>query len=380
MSTKVESCRVMYDLLIKGGRIIDPSQGIDAVRDVAISRGRIQGIGEYPEASAHRVLRLHGEIVAPGLIDLHAHVIHKFSHLGVNPDEQLPKGVTTVVDAGTLGPANFGVFELVARSAITTIIPFIHVAMTGLSLVNLTKLPDAPDESALNAEYLKEVILENPVIRGIKVREGARSSGKLGLLPLTVALQVAEELGLRIMCHIDDPPPLVDEVLNLLRPGDILSHSFRGGENSLSLCIERAKEATKKGIVLDIASARSHLSLLASKKLIENGVKPDTISTDLTSSSLLEVDLIITMNKFLCLGIEVNELIKMTTINSATALGIDAGSLKTGNQADIAILEVASGEIILHDHEGTSVTSKNHLSPKLTIKDGRPIAMPSSAR
>ena len=216
-----------YDLILRGGHVIDPSQKLDAVIDVAFSGGKVAQIGPGLKADTETDVRdLSGFIVTPGLIDLHTHV-----SLGIDAEDFCRRsGVTTAVDAGSSGPGNFAGFRkhLIERSQVR-ILAYLHISFAGIYAFSPRVMVGESEEIRLMApiDAMEVANANRDLIVGIKVRVGARASGRSGTVPLDIALQVANEVGMPVMAHIDDPPPTYEEVLARLRPGDILTHAFR---------------------------------------------------------------------------------------------------------------------------------------------------------
>ena len=221
-----------YDLILRRARVIDPSQKLDAVTDIAFAGGKVARIAPDLRADAGTEVRdLAGAIVTPGLIDLHTHVYWGGTSLGIDAEDFCRlSGVTTAIDTGSAGPGNFAGFRKhVIETSEVRILAYLHVSLAGIYAFSNRVMVGESEEIRLMAPIdAAEVANANrDVIVGIKVRVGARASGRSGTVPLDIALQVADEVGLPLMAHIDDPPPSYEEVLARLRPGDILTHAFR---------------------------------------------------------------------------------------------------------------------------------------------------------
>src|SRR5271163_2793758 len=217
-----------HDLVLRGGRVIDPSQGVDAIGDVGFSDGKIAEIGERLEGADVRDVK--GFIVTPGLIDLHTHVYWGGTSLGVDPLILARGGCTTLVDTGSAGPGNYpGFLEHVIRPSPVRIIAYLNVSFAGIyGFSKRVMVGESGDLRLMAPIDAVEVARANrDTIAGIKVRVGFNASQNSGIAPLHVALKVAEEVGLPLMAHIDIPPPTLEDVLIRLRPGDILTHCFR---------------------------------------------------------------------------------------------------------------------------------------------------------
>jgi dihydroorotase len=203
---------VTYDLILKGGRVIDPSQAIDRVADVAFADGKVAKIGDNLAAdSAADVRDVQNFIVSPGLIDLHTHVYWGGTSLGIDAEEFCRvSGVTTSVDTGSAGPGNFAGFRKhVIEPSAVRILAYLHVSFAGIyGFSNRTMVGESEEMRLMAPLDAAEVADRNrDLIVGIKVRVGRHSSGTSGTAPLDIALQVADEVGMPLMAHIDHPPP-----------------------------------------------------------------------------------------------------------------------------------------------------------------------------
>src|SRR6476620_4476561 len=221
----------MFDLILRGGHLVDPSQGIDGRRDIAFSGGKVVAIGERIDEAAAETRDVSGLFVAPGLIDLHTHVYWGGTSIGVDAAAVARRGgTTTLVDAGSAGPGNFPGFRRhVIEPSAVRILAYLNVSFAGIFAFSRTVMVgEASDLRLLDLNECVRVARENrDLIVGIKVRVGPGAGGASGISPLDMAIEVAEELGLPVMAHIDHPPPNRREVLERLRPGDVLTHCYR---------------------------------------------------------------------------------------------------------------------------------------------------------
>ncbi|MBI2908409.1 MAG: amidohydrolase/deacetylase family metallohydrolase [Chloroflexi bacterium] len=377
----------MYDLIIKGGEVIDPAQGIHDVLDVAVLGGRIEKVGKDLDASqAREVMDAGGQIVSPGLIDLHTHVFDKVTALGVNPDAVgVNCGVTTVVDAGSAGYANFGGFSaFVASQALTTTFCFLNVASTGLCL-----LPEVSDWSDLDIEGTIRVAKESGnLVKGIKLRLVGPLMTESGLEIFQRALTVAEATRLPLMIHIGDlgadygeRRALTRQVLGLLRKGDILTHPFGAKPGRVieanGEVLGEFKSAVQRGILVDVGHGNGGFSFEIARMGLARGVLPFTISSDV-SALVIEsrvYNLPVTMSKFLNLGLALEQVIEMTTANPALALGMSdsLGSLKPGMPADITVAGLVQADWEFQDSAGVPLQGNVMFAPVATVKGGRAI-------
>ncbi len=383
----------MYDVLIKGGRVIDPAQGLDGRMDVAVSGDKIALVAEeIPAMECRKVIDAAGKIVTPGLIDLHCHCYDGGIPDGLLPDDAgVNQGVTTVVDAGSAGQATFGGLpKYVIPAARTTVFCFLHLGSQGLSI-----MPEIRDWQEIDLAATETVIGAYPgLIKGVKLRLVGNTVASAGARVVEMAKETAGKFGLPIMIHIGDlkrqvSPTLTREFLPLMEKGDILSHVFTGNMGNILLedgsVMPELRAAAERGVVLDIANGRSNLSFEVARQGMAQGIMPTTLSTDVTSMSLnaLVYGLTVTMSKFLALGLDIKQIIEMTTVNSARALRIEdrKGSLKPGMDADISVLEILSGNWELADSVPETLPVTELVSPVLVVKAGQvipsaPVAQP----
>jgi dihydroorotase len=372
-----------YDLILRDGRVIDPSQKLDAVTDVAFSNGKVVHIGPDIKADASTDVRnLSGAIVTPGLIDLHTHVYWGGTSLGIDAEDFCRRsGVTTAVDTGSAGPGNFAGFRthVIERSQVR-ILAYLHVSFAGIYAFSQRVMVGESEEIRLMAPIdAAEVANANrDIIVGIKVRVGARASGRSGTVPLDVALQVADEVGLPVMAHIDDPPPTYEEVIARLRPGDVLTHAFRPYPNAPITAQGRVKqavsEARRRGVLFDIGHGKGSFAFKTARAMLANGFLPDTISSDVHALCFNgpAFDQVTTMSKFLCLGMPLADVIAASTVNAAFALKRpELGSLKPGSVGDATILSVKNGRFDYVDVVGEHLEGDRRIFSDSVVLAGR---------
>jgi len=375
----------MYDLVLKGGRVIDVASGLDGVMDVAVDAGKIARLAPTIAASeASRVLDVSGKLVTPGLIDVHAHVFEGVNRTGVNPDlGGVHAGVTTIVDAGSAGSATFGGWRHILPNCATEIVPFLHICQTGLAT-----LPDIIAESSVNVADTIKVATENKaLIRGIKARMVSPALEIMGMEMPKLAKRAAREAGLKLMVHIGDTekrydPKVIHPLLDLLEPGDILTHYFTPNPGGVldgnGKLVPEAREAAARGVWFDTAHGRMNFSFEVGRKILDQGLLPHCISTDLTVPGRLMTVHSMTemMTRFLGLGFTVPQVVTMSTTNPAKAVGLDdrIGKLEVGRQADVSVLEVKDGDWMVYDILGASLRVNRAFAPHVTLKKGRVFA------
>ena len=374
----------MTDLLIKGGRAIDPSQGLDARMDVAVTDGAISEIAPNIKPSADtRVIKADGKIVTPGLIDLHTHVYHGVNQTGVDPDlAGVRAGVTTVVDAGSAGCYTFGGFpEHVAPKAKTRIVCMLHISRTGLSYQ-----PEISGRDDIDFDETVNVIRANkPLIQGVKVRAVGPAVPILGVEMVELAKRAANEGGVRLMVHIGDRsigegggPTITRELLPLLEAGDIITHLFSGNAGRVldadGKVLPEIMEAQERDVFFDTAHGRQNFSFDVAKAALDQGVRPRSISTDLTIPGRLNTVHSLTemLSRFMALGFGLADVIRMATSEPAKALDMDGeiGSLAVGRAADISVLEEHTGDWLFRDTDGGTLRGDKALTPVLAVKAG----------
>jgi dihydroorotase len=361
------------DLILRGGHVIDPSQNIDAVMDVGFKDGKATGVAKTIKAGPNTQVRdVKGYIVTPGLIDLHTHVYWGGTSLGIDADEFCRKsGVTTSIDTGSAGPGNFAGFRkhVIERSE-ARILAYLHVSFAGIFGFSKTIMVGESKNMELMAprEAAEVAAANRDVIVGIKVRVGRHSSGDQGAAPLNIALQVAEEVGMPLMAHIDHPPPSYEEVLDMLRPGDVLTHAFRPFPNSPATAQGTVKPAVlaarKRGVLFDIGHGAGSFAFKTARAMLANGFYPDTISSDVHVLCIdgPAFDQVTTMSKFLCMGMPLPEVIRESTINCAMALKRpELGTLKPGAAGDATILEIREGKFDYVDVMGEHMEGRQKI-------------------
>jgi dihydroorotase len=372
-----------YDLVLKGGHVIDPAQNIDAVMDVAFAGGKVAAIAKSLDTSAAKDVRdVSGKLVTPGLIDMHTHVYWGGTSLGIDAEDFCRKSaVTTAVDTGSAGPGNFAGFRKhVIEPSAVRILAYLHISHAGIfGFSNRIMVGESENLALMDPETAVEVANANrDVIIGIKVRLGRHASGIHGMAPFEHAIQVAEEASMPLMVHIDEPPPSYAEVVSRLRSGDVLTHCFRPFPNSPvgpdGKVRPEVLAARQRGVLFDIGHGMGSFSFRTARAMLEAGFMPDTISSDIHALCINgpAFDQVTTLSKFLCLGVPLKEVIRASTENAARALSRpDLGTLKPGSAGDAAILSLDEGAFDYIDVVGEHVMGDRKINARGVVLAGR---------
>ncbi len=369
------------DLILRGGRVIDPASGLDATCDVGFANGRVAAVAPRIAEKAKEERDVAGAIVTPGMIDLHTHVYWGGTSIGVEAEPIARRsGTTTFVDAGTAGPANFPGFRRhVIEPSPVRILAYLNVSFAGIFAFSRTVMVgESSDLRLLDLNECVRVARENrDLIVGIKVRVGRGAGGASGVAPLDMALEVADELDLPVMAHIDHPPPSRKEVLERLRPGDVLTHCYRPFPNSLlradGAVREEALLARERGVTFDIGHGAGSFGFHACRGLLAAGFRPDVISSDV---HVLNVDgpafdLLTTMSKFLVLGVDLNALVAAVTAAPARAIRRPSlGTLAVGTEGDATIVDIEQGAFEFHDTQGERLAADRRFRLKGMVVGG----------
>lgn len=373
----------MADLILRGGTVLNPATGYQAEADLAVSDGVISEIGpDLKGTMATRVVDVHGHYVVPGLIDLHAHVYRGGTSMGCDVDHDcLRKGVTTTVDGGSAGAANFeGLRDWIIHNAQSRVLAFIN--LSGIGLVD-TRVGELVNQAYINAEGIARIAADHPdMVAGIKVRLSEYVTGGPAEPVLQIARQAADTIGTRLMCHIGATVEPLPDILKHLKPGDIITHCLTNAGHGIlgdqGTLLPQVREAIEYGIIFDGAHGRMHFDWDVARKALDQGFLPHVISTDLTAPSVNGPvhDLPTTMSKLLALDVELAEIVRMTTVNPARVLGRaeELGSLEVGRMADITTLEVVDERATLTDSYGQSRAVQRLIRPGHVLRAGEPVA------
>ena len=385
-----------FDLVIKGGEVLDPSQGLRGKLDIGVRYGRIEALeADIPTARANRVMNAAGRIVVPGLIDLHAHVFT--SGIGIPADELvLYQGTTTAVSAGDAGASTFATYRRYATAqSRTRIFAFVHIANIGLSAFPVGELFNI---DFAQTEAAAKTLAENADFAiGIKVRMSQNVIARHGIEPLKRAIRACELAGTngRVMCHIGgvETVDLMSLILQTLRPGDILTHCYSGAPNDEGKftniiqdgrLLPAALDAKKRGVLFDVGHGGGSFDYTVAEAAIAQGCPPDTISSDIhvySGNSAGQPYLTNVMSKFLNLGYSLEQVVTMVTANPAKIINRipKHGTLQIGAPADATLLDVVNGPVEFVDTRGNKRQGKILIRPTNTVIAGVAFGQPYQA-
>jgi dihydroorotase len=392
-----------FDLVIKGGELLDPSQGLRGKRDIGIRFGKIEAVdADIPAARGLRILDASGKLVLPGLVDLHTHVYPYGSAIGIPADELIPfQGTTTTVSAGDAGANNFAAFRrYVMGQTRTRLYAFVHIANIGLSGF---PEPELYHLGFAQPEAAARTVAENADIAiGIKVRMSENVIAQAGLEPLNRAVRACEIAGggSRVMCHIGGvaTPELMSQILDKLRAGDILTHCFSGAPNiagAFTNIVQNGKllpaalKAKKRGVVFDIGHGGGSFDFTVAEAAMQQGCMPDSISSDIHASSGNSPGmpyLTWVMSKFIALGFTLEQVVQMATAVPAAIINRmpKLGTLQVGAPGDATLVELVQGTVEFVDTRNNKRQGKMYIKPAQVVLSGvaygRPYQVPFSVR
>jgi dihydroorotase len=384
-----------FDLVIKGGDVLDPSQTLRGRRDIGIRYGLIEAVeAEIAADRALRVLEAGGKLVTPGLVDLHTHVYPYGSAIGIPADELVAhQGTTTCVSAGDAGANNFAAFRRhIAAQTRTRLYAFVHIANMGLAPFPVAELYNI-DFAQVDA--CARCLAENPDMAiGVKVRMSENVIARNGTEPLKRAILACEKSGTggKLMVHIGgvETRELMTQILDLMRPGDILTHCYSGAPNLAGAftnivqdgtIIPAALAAKQRGAIFDIGHGGGSFDYTVAEAAIAQGAPPDTISSDIhvfSGNTPGMPYLTWVMSKFLGLGYSLEQVVAMATVAPAKVIGRlpKLGTLQIGAPADVSILELIEGPVTFVDTRNNTRAGRAYLKPVQTVTAGVPFGRP----
>ena len=365
------------DLLLRGGTVVDPSQDLNRVCDVSIRDGSISAVGHDLPVEGHRVVDVTGRYVFPGLVDLHAHICWGFTDIGLVPDDVCPStGVTAIVDAGSSSWPSLGAFRRnVAAPSRTRVFGFSNISSLGIPTAGT---PELASLRFVDVDRSVASVAENrDLMTGIKVRQGQHLVGDNGIEPTRLAVKAAEQIGVPVMVHVGNTPCPLSGIMDLLRPGDIITHAYHGHPHGIlddhRSIWEDVIEGRSRGILMDVGHGAGSFRFDVARSAFEQGFFPDTISTDLYTVNVNGpvFDLPTTMSKMLNLGMPLEDIVRSTTSIPAAAFGrADLGTLLPGSAGDVAVFELEEGAFDFNDSHGEIRTWPRRLACEMTLLNG----------
>ena len=362
-----------YDLIIKGGRVVDPSLRLNAVRDVAISGGRIAAVETGIAADATETIDASGKLVVPGLIDIHTHA----ARTPEGPAMCLADGVTGFIDGGSLGAD--GIAQTIANAA--------SAPQPGRVLINIGRAGILPEGDTMDIDLAdvaaaQEAIAANPdFIVGVKARL-TRNVSADDLEVLRRAKDAASSFDLPVMIHMGQSSSALSEIMDRLDRGDIVTHMFAPPPNSIvdgdGRILPEVMAARRRGVWFDVGNGTTgHMRWDIIEQVMQTGFWPDTFSTDwnVNSRTTSVVDFPNCMSKFLGLGMSVDDAVACATVNPSRVFPVfnDRGTLNVGAPADVALLELREGTFEYLDNYDNTLTGRQRLFPSGTVLAGATI-------
>lgn len=392
-----------FDLLIRNANVLDPSQNLSGKRDIGVRFGRVEAIEvSIPPERALRVFDAGNKLVTPGLIDLHCHTYPYGSAIGIPADELLAhQCTTTTVSAGDGGANNLAAWRrFIMPASRTRQFAFVHIAVAGLAGF---PVPELFNINYAQPEIAARAVAENAdIVLGVKVRMSENVIARHGMEPLRRAIRACELSGVpaKIMCHIGgvSDRALMSQILDALRPGDVLTHCYSGATNEAGhgtnivqdgKLLPAALEAKKRGVIFDVGHGGGSFDYTIAEAAMAQGCMPDTLSSDVHVFSANTPGMPYlpwVMSKFLGMGFSLSEVVKMATVAPARVIERipKHGTLQIGAPADMSILELVEGQVEFVDTRSNKRTGKSYLKPLGTViagvVSGRPYQSPFSVR
>ena len=370
-----------FDLLLTGGTVLNPASRLRQELDVGITAGRIAAMQpKLAQDNAKKILDVRGCYVTPGLIDFHVHSYWGVNPYGFNADSIcLASGVTTAMDAGSSGPVNFlGFKKLVHESSKTRMLAFVAIAQHGVlnDPGELQNLRFADPEAAASS------VAESPNVGvGIKVRLHKKGVGDNGRQALRLAIQAGDACRSPVMVHVGDTGISMEEIVDTLRAGDVVTHCYTPQKPSIvdpsGRLLVAARKAQERGVIFDVGHASGHFDFNLVRRAMDDGLLPNVISSDLHGRMAqpgfgIVGDLPTTLTKFLSLGLDLDHIIALSTINPASVIGWQdrLGRLEVGRDADVAVLQIVNEATKLRDSVGGEMTAEQRIAVRWTIRQG----------
>jgi dihydroorotase len=368
-----------YDLVLKGGRVVDPSRKLDAISDMAIADGHISAVKPDISASATETMDVRGKLVVPGLIDIHTHATRTSDGAALC----LADGVTGLIDAGSQGADHIDQAIAVARAAPQQCRVLINIGRAGILPEGDTMDINRADVDAAR-KAIESSMKSNPeMIAGVKARLSRDVAGPNDFEVLRRAQEVASSFRLPVMIHMGQTVSPLPKLLALLKRGDVVTHMFAPPPNSIlddaGHILPEVTAARRRGVRFDLGNGRTgHLRWDIAERVLQAGFLPDTFSTDWTPEGRTSqiIDFPNVMSKFLMMGMSLDQVVACATVNASSAFPVfhNRGTLKVGAPADVAVLELREGMFEFVDNFGNKRTGRQRLFPSATVLAGKRVA------
>lgn len=370
-----------FDLLLKGGEFFDPASGRHGQFDVAFSTGKVAAIlPDIDPSLADRVESAAGAMVVPGLIDMHAHPAEGIGE-GVNPDAiGIGRGATTLADGGTYGTGTFGAFRPIVAASKTRLLAWLNLSSIGQAD---TRIGELIFLAAVNVDEAVQLARKHPgIIVGFKARLSTYvTGGGSALVPLKLLLEAGEAAKLPVMIHVGDTAEPLGRILDLLRPGDVVSHYLTSRKHNLlgiqasqgADIIPEAFAARERGVIFDTARGRNHMAFPQMQAAIEAGLLPDTFSTDLAVHTAADPNFSLTAvaTHFMSFGLSVEDCLVRMTVNPARVIRRpELGTLAEGGVGDATLLRIEHGVFPLRDADGRTRTTDRRMMAIGVVRAG----------
>lgn len=365
-----------YDLVLRGGTVLDPASGMYARADVAVRGSTIAAIGPDLAAPGAQIVDCSGSVVLPGLVEGHTHIFESVSKVGAPAEEaHLRRGVVAAADAGTAGASTFAAFrKLVVDATDMRIVCLLNVSVLGLIDFRFGELLNP---NTLVVDDAAAVASQNPdVVRGFKIRLSEDVVGEHWESLLKKSVALAQQAGLPLMVHIGETAEPLPAILDHLRPGDIVAHCYTGKPNGIldgDRVLPAVLAARERGVLFDSAHGRSNLSFEVARRAIADGFLPDVVSSDTSARNWRGpvFDLLTSISKLVALGVPLEECVRRATVVPARLLGLEVegyGRLSVGGRADVTVV-TETDEVVLPDADGGSIVAPR-LEPTFVLHNG----------
>ena len=404
-----------FDLILRGGRVIDPLRGLDGIHDVAVQGGTIAAVAPRIEGTARRTIDARKHLVIPGMIDTHAHIYQYVTGtFGMNPDQVgIHSGVTAVVDQGGAAPLTIhGFRKFIKEPATTRVYAYISNYLVG-GLVGHRHVGLYGPHGINVRETVKAIEDNRDIVKGIKCHAEVGGYSRWGIETLRLGKQASREAKVPVYVHLGrlwaeedgstiDPDSVMDDVVPLLDPGDVLAHPFTKHPGAFVSRDGKVHplifEAVKRGVRIDIGRG-GHMSFNAARIALDAGIMPFTVGGDIHGYTIRRRDdggawnagtwnsgevttvggtgvftLVQVMNELMALGVGMTDVVRMVTANAAAMLSLEdeLGTLTPGRVADVSVLNLDEGDWTLQDSLGVRIAATKRLRPVLALRAGKP--------